>query len=73
MKKKKKKELSLWRAVGGDWLSRAQSARGRECAGPVAAQGRRRHGRARATASPRGPHARESGRGRERRQRLTAG
>jgi hypothetical protein len=63
MKKEKEKELSFWWAVGGIMPSREQGARGRECAGPAAAQGRRWSGRARATASPRGPHARESRRG----------
>jgi hypothetical protein len=50
---------------GGEiWPGQAQRARGREGAGPVAAQGGRRRGRAGMTPSPRDPHASESGRGR---------
>jgi hypothetical protein len=70
MKKKKRKRVSALVGQGGFWPSQAQGARG--CAGPAAAQGRRRRGRAWMTPSPRGPHASESGRGGGTALRLTA-
>jgi hypothetical protein len=58
LKKEKEKGFQLWWAGGKEFgLAR------RECAGPVAAQGKGRHGRAKVTASPRAPRARENGRG----------
>jgi hypothetical protein len=48
---------------GGFWPNQAQRARGREGAGPVAAQGGRRRGRVGMTLSPWGPHTSESRRG----------
>jgi hypothetical protein len=67
LKKEKEKGFQLWWAGGKE--SGPASARGRECAGPVAAQGKGRRGRAKVTASPRAPRARESGRG----KRTTSG
>jgi hypothetical protein len=57
--KEKRKRVSTLVGRGEFLPSHTQ----RECAGPVAAQGGRRRERARVTASPRGPHTRERGRG----------
>ena len=62
-KKKKKKGFSSGGPGGRIMAQPGASARGRECAGPVAAQGKGRRGRAKETASPRAPRARENGRG----------
>jgi hypothetical protein len=62
LKREKKKGFSSGGPGKRNLAQPGASARGRECAGPVAAQGKGRHGRAKVTASPRAPRARENGR-----------
>jgi hypothetical protein len=69
LKKEKEKGFQLWWAGGKKSGLARRSARGREGAGPSAAQGGEKARAQGKTPSPRGPRDRESGRGR-RRQRF---